>query len=303
MNRFAKTMIALLTGAVMLLSFSACGNKTEETTDGATGEAVSAADNALLEGLLIKLTNDSEYTSWKEAFESTEIEETIKDDGILISAKGSDGIEGDFTFTQDGDYLVCTAAEDDMNAYTFMNFMKRAVCDYYNMPSLLVSGYIAAKTDNRYFITETKDGQTTFKIYDVAKWDMSDLGDVYIDDETFQNLNSDVSATSGNLFINLGTITCWMLGSEDRFILMTGEYGGNTDLTYRSIMTVVNDLRPEGYEAFAEAFTELKEVSGDGYTVTMGIPEDLEQDASFPRADGYKYVTVQFGKTAQPDES
>ena len=72
------------------------------------------------------------------------------------------------------------------------------------------------------------------------------------------------------------------------------EYGDkSTDLTYKSIMAAMEKLQPTDYSLFNKYFTELKEVKdADGFTVTFGLDESLDEAKSINGADGYSCVTI-----------
>ena len=52
-------------------------------------------------------------------------------------------MNGDYTFTLDGDYIVNVSDEGDFSAYAIMTYLKESVADYYGMNNLLMTGYIA----------------------------------------------------------------------------------------------------------------------------------------------------------------
>lgn len=72
------------------------------------------------------------------------------------------------------------------------------------------------------------------------------------------------------------------------------EYGDkNTDLTYKSIMAVMNKFQPTDYELFNKYYTELKEVKdADGFTVTFGLDKSMEEAGEITGLDDYSCVTI-----------
>ena len=82
-------------------------------------------------------------------------------------------------------------------------------------------------------------------------------------------------------------------------IIEFGEYGDeNTELTLKSVVTLVNKLQPDGFDTFVNDFTEIKEGSGEGYEVYSGIPEDISANDVYDAAEGYSYITVIFDSAA-----
>ena len=64
-----------------------------------------------MQGVFEKLTANEDYLEWKSSFSSTAVNEKLDGDSIVFSAKGEEGVNGDYSFTLDGDYIVNTAAE------------------------------------------------------------------------------------------------------------------------------------------------------------------------------------------------
>lgn len=285
MKKIGLIIVALLMTVTVILSFSACGDNAQKT------------DMNLMQGIFEKLTANEDYREWKSGFTSTVIEEKLEGNSIMISAKGEEGVNGDYTFTLDGDYIVNVSDEGDYTGYSVMTFIKGAVADYYGMNNMLMSGYIAglesAGMENKLFATETADGKNTIKLYAAGKWKMDGLDDMYVGEESLEYCD-ELGENPISFYVNAGRITAASIGSADQLDLMVGEYGENTDKTLKAILAIVNKQKPDGYEKFISEFTELKEVSGDGYSVSFGIPEEVAANHEYKPAEGYKYVTVVF---------
>lgn len=296
MKRTVTILISLLAAAAMLLSLSACG-----------GQKGASAD-PLMQSLLEKLTANEEYAQWKATFNATTIEEKLDGNSIVFSAKGDEGVNGDFTFTLDGDYIVNTAAANDYSSYAFLMYLKDALADHYGMNSLLMSGYLAGLDafglENKYLLSETEGDQTVWKLYAASAWEMKELDEMYVNDAALEPYDA-LGEEEISLYVNAGKISAMAFGNADQLELVVGEYGGNTDLSYQSIRTIVNKLQPRGAEAFTASVTALEETSGEGYAVSNGIPDEVRNAHDFTPADGYSYVTVVFssGESGNEDDS
>lgn len=295
MKHICKTAVALLAAAALLLSLAAC------TSSGGT-------DSAVLQGIFEKLQTNQEYTDWKNNFSSTTFEEKLDGGKILISAQGDEYVNGDFVFTLKGDYLVGKATNVDFMTYTFMTFLKSAVADYYGMNNTLMSGYLTGLAnlgkENKFFITKESKNKAEYKLYVAGAWDMQGIDEMYVNDAAVAMV-SPLGEEENPMYFNSGKVTVSTFGSAENFEMVVGEYGENTALSYQSILTVVKALQPKEYEAFIDSFTELKEVSGDGYTVSFGIPTEVSENQTFNEVTGYSYVTVSFvpGSTAVSADS
>ena len=255
-----------------------------------------------MQGIFDKLTANADYAEWKSSFSATTFEEKLDGDSIVCSATGEEGMNGTFTFTLDGDYIVNTTDEGDYSAYAIMTYLKEAVADYYGMNNMLMTGYIAglesAGLENKYFYTESADGKSTTRLYAAGEWKMEGLDEMNVDEKGLEYC--DVLGENPNSFyINAGRITAASIGSADDLDLMVGEYGENTEKTLNAILAIVRKQQPNGHETFEKEFTELKETSGDGYVVYFGIPEEVAVNHEYKAAEGYSYVTVVFSADAE----
>ena len=201
----------------------------------------------------------------------------------------------------EGDYIVAKAPANDFMTYTFMTFMKSAVADYYGMNDKLISGYLAGLDHlgkkNTLFISDVSKTKSVYKLYVAGAWDMQGLDEMYVNDAAMEGIVA-LDEEETPFYFSSGKITVTTFGNADNFELIVGEYGENTALSYRSIMTVVKTLQPKGYEAFTDSFTELKEGSGDGYKVFFGIPKETLENYTVNEEPGYSYVTIKFSSGA-----
>ena len=287
MKKTRKTLIALLAAAALLLSLAACG--ATKAPDGA----------ALMQGIYEKLLANKDYTEWKAMFGATTIEEKLDGQTITISAKGEEGINGDYSFTLEDGYIVNECPEDDYTAYSLLMDLKAAVAEYYGMNNTLLSGYLAGLRgdENKYFITENADGKTVYKLYAAGTWGLEGLDDMYVTEDAIDYCDP-LGEDDSNLRVNAGKVHVACYGNKNDFAVIVGEYENNTDVSLKSLQTVVAKLQPAGYEAFAKEYTELKETQGSGFTVSFGIPEDVAQAHEFQMQDGYQYITAVFSANA-----
>ena len=75
------------------------------------------------------------------------------------------------------------------------------------------------------------------------------------------------------------------------------EYGGSTDLTYKSLISAVKGMQPVGYEEFLAGFTALEEAETERYQVEFLTDTDELPYAFEDFSDNYSYVQVHFGET------
>lgn len=285
MKRTIRTIISILAVGAMLLSCTACGGKKDESRE-------------LMQGIFEKLTAaGSSYSDWKADFNATTFAEKLDGEKITVSAKGEEGLDGEYIFTHDGDYITYTAADaEDYSGYSVFMYIRDAVGDYYGMNHTLMNGYIAGLNnfdlENKFMIMDTENG--VFKVYAAGQWDMKELDGMYVNDKALEYTDA-LTENDTNSYINSGKITVAAFGNKSNLELIVYEYGDkNTELTYKSIMTTVAKLQPNGYKTFAKDYTELKEAKGKGYKVSLALDNSVAQAHELKELEGYSYVTVTF---------
>lgn len=283
MKKTLRTIIAMLTAGLMLMTFAACDEKKEDT------------DNSLMKGIFEKLQANEEYKEWKTAMAGTTIEEKLDGNSIVFSGKGEGdyAINGDYVFKLDGDYIVYSGdAKNDFNVYTFFTNIKRAVADYFGMSSLLMSGYIAGlDVENDYMTVDMEKG--VYKLL-AKEWDMKGLDTMYIDEKAMED-TKELFDQAHNCFVNYGKTYIKGFGTADHFEMVVAEYGENTELTYKTIMAAVHEILPNSYDILNKYYSELKEVKdADGYTITFGLDKTVAENQDVKEDAGYSYVTLTY---------
>ena len=172
--------------------------------------------------------------------------------------------------------------------------------------------YEACKvTDSSELVNEM--GETS--IIDKCEWyKVSFLDPDAIEDETFDPeieeyitddwFNEDDVLTSEDTWklMLVNDIFVYCSGNKDHLVITLGEWGMLTDNAYQSILTVVRNLQPAGYENFLSEYTELEQKTGTGYTVEACSFDDIEFDEESGGKDmeemleDYQFMRVEFGK-------
>ena len=166
-----------------------------------------------------------------------------------------------------------------------------AVGDYLGMDNALLTGLIAGLgQDNPYFISDDQG----LRIYIAKPYDMSTVDEMVMDDKALD----DEPLGEDNTFMvaNEGRLTMFVKGNADTVDILLAEYGGLNELAYKSIVNIVNALKPKGYEDFLANYTQLSDAEADGYKVTLNVSQDVVKEIIDQQFDGLSFMLVHFGK-------
>lgn len=298
MKNICKTILALILAVDIVISFAACSSNGEKKTDNANSSFDSAAT---LQGILDNFKANEQYNEYKGYYPDATFEEKIEGNSILLNISGVEGASGNYEYKLDGDYLTYTqpANSEDYVGYSFFMYLKNAAEKYNGIDSDLATGYIsgcdAFGIENKYMITEEDEAGTTSKLYVAGKFDMPELDTMYINDKALE-YTEPLTDDDLNGVINCGKIRAIYYGNKNSADIIFIEYGERSDLTYQSMVNTIAKLQPNGADAFAKNYTELKEADGDGYKVSFTLDEAFAQEHSIEMKDGASYTVVHFEK-------
>lgn len=303
-----KRIATILLAAAMLLICAGCASKPVDNGDAGlyVGTAMQddAGSSAIMQGVYDKLVNGREYTQTKGEYAGlARFEEALKGDTIEITAIAEnewyEAMSGTWDYVLDGDYITLTTEADDYVGPMLFSSVTSAVAEYLGMDPELVSIYISAVLaqglDSKYFIVEQNGGTTTEKIYVGGTYDMQSAVDsAYIDRNAldyYEPLNEEYRS----LYASAGKVKMSAEGTRDSVDVCMAEYGGNTELTYKSLLEAVQVLQPAGYEEFLANYTALEEAETEQYQVKFLTASDEIPFAFEDFSSNYRYVSVHFG--------
>ena len=264
-----------------------------------SAEADAETTSETLKGIFKALQENEDYKTYKTYYPDTTFEEKLVGDSIVINISGNDGVEGTCTFPVKDGFLECDVTpDDDLSLMIFNLYLLHSVGTYFGMNDTLFIGYteyLAAINSGDYVVDLKEDGSGTIKLNIDKKPDVSALDDFYVTEEAAQKYYNEQLT---NFTMNHGKILVYsVIGKDDKKTLQlaVGEYGEeNTELTYKSVMSIVNTIKPDGYEDFQKDFTELKELKTDKYSVSFDS-EAYKEETGVELNENYKFVIVRFG--------
>ena len=298
MKKKLRMMGTVLTAAALL---TACVSMTGCGKDNSSSESDSLADAGVsskaLKGIYDIFLTDEDYGSYKDYFPDAKFDEKLDGDSIVISISGTDGQDGTYTFPVENGYIVCNINSGNNISAMLFSFIMSSVGKYYGINPTLYSGYLNGMEtlgkESKYYEIHNRDDNTgTIKLKIAEKPEMKELEEMYIDEKALEQFSDDAGGIVTNIGKVLANITTGGVG--DTLSIAVGEYEKNTELTYKSVISIVNKFKPKGYEEFIEKFSQLTEISSDNYKVSFDGKE-FRQRHDVEQPDGYKYVYVTFG--------
>ena len=296
-----KRLFASGIAAMMLMgTIFPCGN--EKMLSPFTGNAfvveAQEANSSMMQGVYNAfLSEGSDYDDLKKSDPYT----SLSGDKITVTATG-EYINGTWQFSRQGDYIVATITDDDFYGAMMFQYVCTAVGQYLGMDKHLMFGYIAAvgiKKLSKEYITITDNaanGTTEYKVYAGGKYDFSDLNKIYLDKDALSDVHP-LKKNDINNIVNIGKISMYSFGNRNSVDIVIAEYGKQTSLSKKSLISAVKKLKPAGYKTFLKNFKKLSRQKTDEYTVSLptakkNLPEVFRNESG----SKYKYVKVHFGK-------
>lgn len=311
-----KRLAALLLTAVMVMALAACAGKSaNEGSDnlyvGTAMQDEGAVDTAesspVMAAVYENFVNGERFGKLQEMYMGyAHFETALKGDTIELVAISDnewyDSMNGSWEYTLDGDYITLTTPMDSYTGVSVFSSITAAVAEYLGMDQELVGLYTTAVTsqelDSKYFVFDYDDatGMITEKIYVAAPFEMSDaLDSAYITEKQVEGMGplEDIYTST---VMNAGKVSMSITGSRDSADFVAAEYGGNTELTYQSLISAVKGMEPVGYEEFLANYTTLEEVETERYQVKFLTDEDEVPFAFEDFSANYRYVQLHFGE-------
>ena len=248
--------------------------------------------------------SDSAYSKMKSLDTYSTYTESLDGDKITMSVKNEDE-SSDIEFNLDGDHITGTAPSGDYQAAMSFIYLCRAVGQYLGMDADDLDGYIRAlgtKTLSKDYLSMEEDGDTvTYKVYVGGEYDLSEMDSWYIDSDVLGYVD-ELDDTNINNICGIGKVNMYSFGNKDSVDIYVAEKGDASELTYKSIIEIVNTLKPTGYEKFIDEFGELSAVDNDDYQVISPASGDDVPEVFGEFADSYVITKVHFGSKDSAEE-
>lgn len=315
-----KKLTALLLAAAMVLICAACGSAPASNGDAGlyVGTAMQDEDSSaapvpdegesspIMEAVYQNFVSGEGFSQLRDTYAGlAHFETELKGDAIELTAVADnewyESMNGTWDYVLDGDYITLTSGTDNYTGISIFTYITRAVAEYLGMDPELVGIYTSAvvsqELNSKYFIFkyDTAANTITQKIYVAGQYDMQNaLNSAYITEEQAADMGP-LGDEYKSTVMNAGKVSLSVNGSKDSADFVVAEYGGNTELTYKSLISAVKGMQPAGCEEFLASYATLEEVETEQYQVKFLTASDEVPFAFEDFSANYKYVSLHFG--------
>lgn len=293
-----KKLTAFILALILAFSMAACSSDAD-SKEPDKPETTTTAPNAsdALKGIFDTFVKSQSYTDIKSSYDNTTFEETQDKNGITVKVRGTGGIQGTYSFPARGAYLSCEATDEQYFAPVLFNMIVNSIGEFYGINSTLFSGYINGLVENdikneTYIVTKRGNDSAAIKVKYQEKPEMKELDEMYLNEASLKDFSKDTTnaiKSIGKIYVNIS-----INASDNTIQFAIGEYGDkNTELTFKSMLEIVNHFKPDGYEDFVKNYKEPKTTETEKFSVTNDVKKYGE--GNFDPIDGYSFLYVTFG--------
>ena len=154
--------------------------------------------------------------------------------------------------------------------------------------------------------TTTVEGITSNKLSEEAlqltinidtKINTTNLSSIYIELDDLKEVE-DFLTGSGSITIKRGNLELYKDGDDKTTTILIAEENNLSDLTYNSILSVIELLYPNDLENFKTSYSKLETISFDRYTITINPELTGTLETLYGQyQDKLKFVEIQINKS------
>lgn len=242
--------------------------------------------------------NSKSYKETKEYYKEIIIKEYAIHDKIIIKTDNG-SIKYKFKYKIDENYITYKNKTDDIESgYEYFEFLIDVYANKHSMDKELLHSYIRnlieLNKSSKYFKIEEEGNYTTYKYYIKDKFNIPTLDNIYIKEG---DLKDNLDVIDEGFYDELGKLFIHVIRNKDKEIeIDVAELYENTDVTYKTIVNSIKDIKPVNYKEFLNEFTELKEIDSDKYKYSVKKLSDEEAKKLPYYTENYKYYHILFNK-------
>ena len=279
------------------------GEPATQSTEGQETEVTEPTEEPEITSITLNdiLNNFNNNSIIKQLQETNEINASIDNNKLIISVKT---IESDtpalYEYLLEDRMLKTTINTSDLTANILFLVIADNIGQFHGTPenetyNLLSSiDFTAAQIDGITYTINNENIDISINID--KKIDTSSLKTMYIETSDLKKYDSFING-SGSIQFDKGNLMFYKYGDDKITTIIIAEKDSLTNLTYKSILSIVEFLYPDELETFQTSYPELTTIAFNRYTITenpelTGIVETLFDQYK----DQYKFIEIKVNK-------
>ena len=298
----ALVAVIVVLGIVLYFTFF---NKSEPSTPStpntpSTPETpeTPATPQITLNDILNNFNNSENINQLKE---TSEVNANINNNVLTIDVT-TDGTTTSYLFTLENRDLVYEINANDLTS----NLLFLVICDnigqFHGLEVNDVTNYLSSidlttTAVDGITLTQLENGNYQARINIDTKIDTSSLNTMYIELSDLESYRDFIEG-SGTAQLEKGNLMFYKEGNNSTATILIGEKDSLTNLSYNSILSVVELLYPNDLENFKTSYPSLETISFDRYTITTNPELTGTLETLYGQyQDEYQFVLIEINKS------
>ena len=288
-------VIAIL-GVVLYFTFF---NKSEPSTPNTPSTPETPATPQITLNDILNNFNNSENIN--QLRETSEVNANINNNVLTIDVT-TDGTTTSYLFTLENRDLVYEINANDLTS----NLLFLVICDnigqFHGLEVNEVANYLSSidlttTAVNGITLTQLENGNYQTRINIDTKIDTSSLNTMYIELSDLESYRDFIEG-SGTAQLEKGNLMFYKEGNNITATILIGEKDSLTNLSYNSILSVVELLYPNDLENFKTSYPSLETISFDRYTITTNPELTGTLETLYGQyQDEYQFVLIEIDRS------
>ena len=291
-------VIAIL-GVVLYFTFF---NKSEPSTPN-TPSTPETPENPATPQITLNdiLNNFNNNENINQLRETSEVNANINNNVLTIDVT-TDGTTTSYLFTLENRDLVYEINANDLTS----NLLFLVICDnigqFHGLEVNEVANYLSSidlttTAVNGITLTQLENGNYQTRINIDTKIDTSSLNTMYIELSDLESYRDFIEG-SGTAQLEKGNLMFYKEGNNITATILIGEKDSLTNLSYNSILSVIELLYPNDLENFKTSYPSLETISFDRYTITTNPELTGTLETLYGQyQDEYQFVLIEIDRS------
>ena len=233
--------------------------------------------------------------------ETSEVNANINNNVLTIDVT-TDGTTTSYLFTLENRDLVYEINANDLTSSLLFLVICDNIGQFHGLEVNEVTNYLSSidlttTAVDGITLTQLENGNYQARINIDTKIDTSSLNTMYIELSDLESYRDFIEG-SGTAQLEKGNLMFYKEGNNSTATILIGEKDSLTNLSYNSILSVVELLYPNDLENFKTSYPSLETISFDRYTITTNPELTGTLETLYGQyQDEYQFVLIEINKS------